>query len=168
VPLVSCLAIPPRCLHAELRHAASQVKHVSQAALCQRATLVSCLPIPSCRLYVGLRHAAALGKHQPQLVLRVRVPLVSCLTISQRSPGLRHPVRLGDATLFVVGFHGPMDTRPFQSVRPGCATKTRLGPVPKLIQSKAMYKPRSFMHSDRRLACIRWRGKSLVVEKHGY
>ena len=38
------------------------------------------------------------------------------------------------------GFHGPMDSRLFHAVRPECATKTRLRPVPKLIPSKAVYK----------------------------
>ena len=40
------------------------------------------------------------------------------------------------------GFHGPMDYRPFRSVRLGCATKIRLRPVPNIIPSKSMYKPR--------------------------
>ena len=40
------------------------------------------------------------------------------------------------------GFHRPMDSRPFRSVRPRCATKTSKTPFPKLIQSKAIYKPR--------------------------
>ena len=38
------------------------------------------------------------------------------------------------------GCHGPMDSRPFRSVPPRCATKTRIRPVLKLIQSKEMYK----------------------------
>ena len=37
------------------------------------------------------------------------------------------------------GCHGPIDSRPFQSVLPRCATETRLRHVSKLIQSKAMY-----------------------------
>ena len=37
------------------------------------------------------------------------------------------------------GFHRPIDSWPFQSVRPGCATKTRLRPVPMMVPSKAMY-----------------------------
>ena len=39
------------------------------------------------------------------------------------------------------GCHGPIDSRPFRSVLPRCATETRLSHVPKLIQSKAMYEP---------------------------
>ena len=129
------------------------------------------------------------------------------------------------------GFHGPIDSRPFRAVPPRCATESRLRPVPKLIQFKAMYKPRNsrtpigglrayggvgtlkslkkklsrthgfpaisgsspsvrnrdktkscpevnsvkgnvlaldIVHSDRWLACIRWRGKAQVVEKQGF
>ena len=39
------------------------------------------------------------------------------------------------------GCHGPIDSRPFRSVLPRCATELRLRLVPKLIQSKAIHKP---------------------------
>ena len=65
------------------------------------------------------------------------------------------------------GFHGPIDSRPFRSVLPRHATKTHntcyeVGSAQGNVQASGL------VNSDRRLSCIRWRGKAQVVEKQGF